>query len=300
MGALALDAAGVNGLPPSRSAALLWPLLAHFRAGEARLSQWASRRPLRAAFYEFARFGVKQAWACLFGAIMLSLLMATHVFYPLAAPLARYDFLALAALAAQAAMLAGRLETWEEAKVIFLFHLVGTGMEVFKTATGSWVYPEPSLLRLGGVPLFTGFMYASVGSFIARDWRLLHFRFARHPPLWVVYGLALAIYGNFFLDHWRVDLRWLLLAAAVAIFARTTIYYRVWRVDRRMPMLIANILTAGFLWVGENVGTFARAWAYPAQAHGWRLVGFSKFSSWFLLLIVSYALVAAVNRPGRL
>lgn len=284
---------------PLRSAALLWPQLARFRAAEARLAEWAARRRLRAALYEFTRFGVKQAWGCLFGAIMLALLMATHACYPRAAPLARYDFLALAALLVQAAMLAGRLETLEEAKVIFIFHLVGTGMEAFKTASGSWIYPEPSLLRLGGVPLFTGFMYASVGSFIARDWRLLHFRFARHPPMWAVDLLALAIYGNFFLDHWGVDLRWLLLATAFAIFAPTTIYYRVWRVDRRMPLLVANVLTAGFLWVAENVGTFARAWAYPAQAHGWRLVGSSKFSSWFLLLIVSYALVATVNRPEK-
>ena len=43
-------------------------------------------------------------------------------------------------------MLAFRLETWEEAKVIFVFHVVGTAMEIFKTSVGSWIYPEPSLL----------------------------------------------------------------------------------------------------------------------------------------------------------
>ena len=52
----------------------------------------------------------------------------------------------------------------EEAKVILAFHLVGTAMELFKTHMGSWEYPEPSLLRIGGVPLFSGFMYAAVGS----------------------------------------------------------------------------------------------------------------------------------------
>ncbi len=36
---------------------------------------------------------------------------------------------------------------------------------------------------------------------------------------------------------------------------------------------------------------------YPSQAAGWRLVGFAKLSSWFLLLVISYALVALVNRP---
>jgi len=30
--------------------------------------------------------------------------------------------------------------TFEEAKVILVFHIVGTVMEVFKTHVGSWVY----------------------------------------------------------------------------------------------------------------------------------------------------------------
>jgi uncharacterized membrane protein YoaT (DUF817 family) len=91
-------------------------------------------------------------------------------------------------------MLAFKLETWEEAKVIFVFHAVGTTMEVFKTSVGSWIYPEASLLRIGGVPLFTGFMYAAIGSYIARCWRLFDFRFTHHPPLWALSLLALGIY----------------------------------------------------------------------------------------------------------
>ena len=79
-----------------------------------------------------------------------------------------------------------KLETWEEAKVILVFHVVGTIMEIFKTWKGSWIYPEPSLLRSVGVPLFTGFMYAAVGSFMARCWRLFDFEFRRHPPIWAL------------------------------------------------------------------------------------------------------------------
>ena len=279
------------------SSAKLWRPLAPFIAREARLAEWASRRAVTRWTYEFIRFGVKQAWACLFGAIMLGLLLITHLVYPSGAPLARYDFLVLAAVGIQALMLATKFETWEEAKVILLFHVVGTAMEVFKTSVGSWVYPEPSLLRIGGVPLFTGFMYAAVGSFIARTWRLFDFRFTRHPPSWMVQTLAVAIYANFFLDHFGVDLRIALFVAAFAIFGRTWIHYRVWRVYRRMPLLAANFLTAAFVWAGENIGTFAHAWMYPSQAAGWRLVGFAKLSSWFLLLVISYALVALVNRP---
>jgi len=52
---------------------------------------------------------------------------------------------------------------------------------LFKTSAGSWLYPEPSLLRIGGVPLFSGFMYAAVGSYIARVWRICDFRFTHYP-----------------------------------------------------------------------------------------------------------------------
>jgi uncharacterized membrane protein YoaT (DUF817 family) len=118
-----------------------------------RLERFTPRPGWRAYLYEFLLFGFKQGWACLFGGLLLALLLATHLFYPNNAALARYDFLTLAAVGIQIAMLAFRLETMEEAKVILAFHIVGTIMEFFKTAHGSWIYPEESLLRIGGVPL---------------------------------------------------------------------------------------------------------------------------------------------------
>ena len=124
---------------------------------------------------------------------MLALLLATHLLYPADATLHRYDFLTLAAVAIQVAMLAFKLETWEEARVILLFHIVGTIMELFKTTVGSWVYPEASILHIGAVPLFSGFMYAAVGSYIARVWRIFDFRFSHYPPTWVTWLLAIAI-----------------------------------------------------------------------------------------------------------
>ena len=39
--------------------------------------------------YEFLRFGIKQGWACLFGGLMVALLIGTHFLYPKGAPLAR-------------------------------------------------------------------------------------------------------------------------------------------------------------------------------------------------------------------
>ncbi len=240
---------------------------------------------------------MKQGWACLFGGALLALLLASHLWYPRDAPLERYDALTLAALAIQLGMLRFRLETREEAGIILAFHLVGTAMEVFKTAQGSWIYPEPSLLRIGGVPLFSGFMYAAVGSYLARVWRLFDFRFTRHPPVPAVLALALAIYVNFFTHHYVADLRLGLFAAAALLFGRTVIHFRIWRAWRRMPLLLGFGLVSVFIWFAENLGTFARAWVYPAQREGWAMVSPHKLGAWFLLMLISYAMVAAVQGP---
>ena len=218
------------------------------------------RRPATAFLYEFVRFGLKQGWACLFGGAMVGLLIATSLWYPRGALLARYDFLFLAALAIQIAMLAFRLEAFEEAKVILIFHVVGTAMELFKTAVGSWIYPEVAFFRIGGVPLFTGFMYASVGSYIARSWRLFDFRFVRHPPLWALFALSAGIYANFYTHHYFVDVRLALIAVMALLCGRTWLYYKVHRHYRRMPLLLGLFLVAVFIWIAENFGTLTRTW----------------------------------------
>ncbi len=226
---------------------------------------------------------------------MLALLLGTFLWYPGGAVLARYDFLTLAALAIQIALVATRLETWEEAKVIAVFHVVGTAMEVFKTYAGSWVYPEDSLLRIAGVPLFSGFMYAAVGSYLARVWRIFEFRFDRFPPLWVQYLLGTAAYVNFFLHHFWFDFRHALFAATVLIYGRCVVWFRPDRAHRPMPLVIGFVLVALFIWFAENIGTFARAWSYPGQELAWHMVSLSKLGSWYLLMIISFVLVAAVQ-----
>jgi uncharacterized membrane protein YoaT (DUF817 family) len=263
-----------------------------------RLRAWAVRGPATGLLFEFVAFGVKQAWACVFGAALLALLLATHFFYPEGAALARYDFLFLAALGLQALLLLTRLETLEEARVIFAFHVVGTVMELFKTSVGSWVYPEAAWFRLEGVPLFSGFMYASVGSYIARVWRICAFRFEGFPALWRAGVLAFAIYVNFFTHHVFWDLRWLLFAASALVFWRTRVWFRADRAHRAMPLLLGFVLVALFIWLAENIATFANAWTYPEQNGAWRPVKLAKLGSWYLLMIISFVLVAAVHRPN--
>ena len=274
------------------------PAAAHTRFARirARLEAYAPPPGWRAWTYEFALFVFKQGWACLFGGLMLALLLGTHLFYPEGARLARYDFLTLAALAIQVGMLAFRLETMEEAKVILAFHVVGTVMELFKTSAGSWLYPEPSLLRIGGVPLFSGFMYAAVGSYLARVWRIFAFRFTQFPRLLWAQLLAAAIYVNFFAHHWLPDVRLALFAAMVLLFWRTRVYFTVWREPRWMPLILGWFLVALFIWFAENIGTFARAWTYPSQNHGWEPVSPAKLGAWYLLMYISFILVATVHR----
>ena len=202
-------------------------------------------------------------------------------------------------LVLQAGMLATKLETWEEARVIFAFHVVGTIMEIFKTGAGSWIYPEPALLRIAGVPLFSGFMYAAVGSYIARVWRIFDMRFVPYPPaIWTQF-LGAAIYVNFFAHHWLPDVRLALFAGIVALFWRTRAHFTVWRQERWMPLLLGWLLVALFIWFAENIGTFARAWTYPDQASGWTMVSPAKLGSWYLLMYISFVLVATVGHKDE-
>ncbi|MBI1685937.1 DUF817 domain-containing protein [Caulobacter hibisci] len=258
---------------------------------------WAERSKANAWAYEFLLFGLKQAWACLFGAVMLALMLGTFLFWPEQAVLARYDFLVIAAVAIQAMLLLSKLERWDEAAVILIFHLVGTAMEIFKTAHGSWIYPEDSVLRIGGVPLFSGFMYACVGSYIARAWRLFDITFVKYPPFWSAHILAVLVYVNFFSHHYVTDMRLGLFALSVLLFGRTWFVFTPDRRARRMPMLLGLMLVATFIWLAENLGTLAGAWIYPSQAEGWRMVGIEKLGAWYLLMLISFVLVSLVHRP---
>lgn len=252
---------------------------------------------LSGALVEFIVFGLKQAWACLFGGAMLALIIGTRILWPDDAGLTRYDFLFLAALSIQLAMLALKLETLDEAKVILVFHVVGTAMEVFKTSAGSWIYPEESIFRIGAVPLFSGFMYAAVGSYLARITRIFDMRYSAYPPVWTTAVLAAAIYINFFAHHFTVDIRIGLFAVTALLFYRTSVHYRVFRFRHRMPLLLGFLLVALFIWFAENIGTWSRAWLYPGQEAGWTPVSIQKLGAWYLLMIISFVLVTLIHRP---
>jgi uncharacterized membrane protein YoaT (DUF817 family) len=173
-------------------------------------------------------------------------------------------------------------------------------MEIFKTSAGSWIYPEENFFRIGGVPLFSGFMYAAVGSYLARISRIFDMRYTRYPPLWTTILLAVAIYVNFFAHHFVTDIRYALFAVTALLFARTTVHYRVFRFRHRMPLLLGFLLVALFIWFAENIGTWSRAWLYPGQGQEWTPVSIQKLGAWYLLMIISFVLVTLVHRPRKL
>ena len=69
------------------------------------LQSWADGRPSTRFAFAFLMFGLKQAYACLFGGAMLGLILATFLLWPDDAPVSRYDFLVVGAVLIQAAML---------------------------------------------------------------------------------------------------------------------------------------------------------------------------------------------------
>jgi len=247
--------------------------------------------------HEFLWFGLKQAWACIFGGLLLAGILGTKLWYP-DIPLARYDFLVIYAVAIQLALFLLKLESWREIGVIFLFHIMATAMELFKTSTeiGSWSYPEGSVLRIASVPLFTGFMYSSVGSYMARAWRGFHFSFTGFPPLWIAGIIAILAYANFFTHHYIPDIRWLLIIAGAIAFRKTSIHFTPKNFTLHMPLLAGFCLVAVFIYFAENLGTIARAWQYPGQENGWKPVHFSKLTAWYLLMQLSFILIYALRQ----
>jgi uncharacterized membrane protein YoaT (DUF817 family) len=244
---------------------------------------------------EFLYFGMKEARACLFA----GLFFAAVFLMPRAGlwGVPRYDALLIFALAVQAWMLWAKLETLDELKAICLFHVIGFGLEVFKTSAGiqSWSYPDFAYTKLFGVPLFSGFMYAAVGSYIIQAWRLFDLRIRHHPPYWMAAAMAIAIYVNFFTHHFIGDFRWYLAACILGLYARSTVVFRPFDRDRRMPLLLAFILIGFFIWLAENAATFLGVWRYPHQIGGWTTVHVAKWSSWSLLVIMTFTIVSSLK-----
>lgn len=241
---------------------------------------------------EFVYFTAKEAFACVFaGSFFLAVLLLPRGGLM---GIPRYDLLLIFALVIQAGMVWSGLETKDELKAISLFHVLGFGLELFKTSSGiqSWSYPDFAYSKILGVPLFSGFMYAAVGSYIIQAWRLFDLKIVHHPPYWMAGAVALAIYANFFTHHFIGDYRWTLGACALGLYARSMVTFRPYRKELRMPLVLSLVLIGFFIWLAENIGTFFGLWAYPHQLEAWAAVHVTKWSAWSLLVLMSFTIVA--------
>jgi uncharacterized membrane protein YoaT (DUF817 family) len=181
--------------------------------------------------------------------------------------------------------------------VLAVFHALGLGLELFKTqpSVGSWNYPELGRFHLGTVPLYSGFMYAAVASYMCQAWRVLRLRLTGYPSRWLTVPLVLGIYANFFTHHWLPDVRWWLIGGVAAVFLRTRVHFTVVRRERSMPLAASFACIGFFVWVAENISTFLGAWVYPNQQAGWAIVSTGKITSWALLVILTFVIVAELK-----
>lgn len=236
-------------------------------------------------------FAIRQAWAALFGGLIIGAILLTQfVTLPW---LPRYDWLFLFAIMIQGFMLITRLEKPHEVITILVFHLIGLGMELFKTSAniGSWSYPGEAYFKLGNVPLFSGFMYAAVGSYIARAWRVMDLAFNPYSNRIYTLVLAFAIYTNFFTHHYLHDIRWLLFVAIILLYGRVWVSYTLYTTVHRMPLIVGFGLIALVIWLAENIATYTSVWLYPDQVNQWHMVSITKIGSWILLMIISFIMV---------
>ncbi|MEQ6377485.1 DUF817 domain-containing protein [Bacillaceae bacterium S4-13-56] len=212
------------------------------------------------------RFGWEQALSCVFPVVIFASLALTQA---ISLPfLPRYDWLLIIFLVMQWGMVKSGLETRDELKVITLFHLIGLALEVFKVHMGSWSYPEDGYFKLFGVPLYSGFMYASVASYLCQAWRRLDVELVKWPPFPLV-GI---------------------------VFWKSRVNYEIGGTRYRMPIVFSFVLIGFFIWIAENIATYFGAWEYPNQTEAWSLVHIGKISSWLLLVIVSFLIVATLKR----
>jgi uncharacterized membrane protein YoaT (DUF817 family) len=253
------------------------------------LSPSSDGKPLENIAKETLAFGIKQIAACLFpGFIFCMLIVSRIVDIPL---LPRYDFLLIGCVTMQAFMYFSKLESGMELLVITMFHLIGLAMEIYKVHMGSWYYPEFAYSKVLGVPLYSGFMYASVGSYVCQAWRWLELRLENWPGIVIAGVISSAIYVNFFTHHFIYDFRWIITLLLIVAFWKTRVVFNTNGRERKMPLVFSFLLIGFFIWIGENLATFLGAWKYAYQHEGWRMVSIGKISSWFLLVVLSIVIV---------
>ncbi|MFF8384039.1 DUF817 domain-containing protein [Streptomyces kanasensis] len=250
---------------------------------------------IRDALRQLLLFGLLQFRCCAFALALVGGIAVSGLLPQL--PVARYDLvLAYGVLLAVVARRVG-WDTARDTGVIAVCHVIGLAFELVKVQLGSWTYPEDAVTKVAGVPLYGGFLYAAVGSYVCRAWHLFDLRVSGYRAT-ATTAVAAAVYVNFFTHHWLPDARWVLAAGLLAVTAGAWVRYTVGGRSHRMPLGLSFVLIGFFLWVAENAATYVGAWSYPHQLDGWQPVALTKFGAWALLISVTFVLVERTRRRG--
>src|SRR4051812_39768256 len=191
---------------------------------------------------QLLRFGWAEAQCCLFAALIFLGLALVRV-VPL--PIDPADALLLWCLALTVVLWLVGWETGREVAVIFGFHLVGLALELFKVRQGSWSYPDTGAATIDGVPLYSGFMYAAVGSYVCQAWRRVELRITGYRARATACVAAL-VYLNFFTSHVVWDARVLLALALLYVTRRTWVQFTIGARRYEMPLALSFVLIGFF------------------------------------------------------
>ncbi len=255
---------------------------------------------MKGIFIEGSFFLSRQIVSCIFPLSFFFLLYLSH--HVSVFDLHRYDFIFLGAVALQIALVLFRIETPRDLGLVCIFHVIGLALELYKTSPGigSWSYPEEGFFKIGVVPLYSGFMYASVASYIIQSWKALKFTLNGFPKAVFTIPFAVAIYLNFFTRHYIPDMRWLIIPMVLVIFWKTKISFFSYKNERAVPLTVYFLIIGFLIYLAENISTYFGAWKYPYQLDHWTFVAPHKVTSWFLLVIISFLIIASVKmREGK-
>ncbi|MCB8931942.1 MAG: DUF817 domain-containing protein [Fimbriimonadaceae bacterium] len=238
---------------------------------------------------EFAGFFLKQVRSSVFALFIFAMLAVSHWQHLLP----RYDFMLLTCLGMQFCMVWSGLESKKELVAVCAFHAVGLGLELFKVSQGSWIYPEFAFTKFLGVPLFSGFMYASVASYVFQAYRVFDLEVSDMPNrACLLLGVGL-VYANFFTSRAIGDYRAAMIVGLALLLMQSSARFTCADMRFRMRLPLAFGLIGFFVWVGENLCTYLGAWQYPHQRHGWQWVDPSKIGSWSMMVLVAFSLIWA-------
>ncbi len=242
----------------------------------------------------FINFIVKQLKSVTFGFTILSLIIITNYFNPTS--FYRFDLLLFVVIAIQTLMIFFKLETKKELLAITMFHILGVLMEIVKVNFHHmWSYNEPAIFMIMGVPIFSGFMYASVGSYIVQSIKNLKLNLLNYPSKYWVITLAFLIYLNFLINKLFFDFRILILVFLLVLFYKTYFIFELRKKLFKMHFLLSFFLISIFIWFAENIATYFKIWHYASQKTAWHVVDPLIISSWFMLAILSFIIANEIN-----